>query len=182
MLYIMRHGETDWNAQHKIQGRTNIPLNGRGIKMAAEAAKKCANVHFDICYCSPLSRARQTADIVLKGRDVPIIEDNRLSEMSFGVCEGLENSFPTKEGVMGVFFTHPENYIPPEGGESFEELFARTGEFVDEVVEPLLSQGKDVLIVGHGAMNSSIICKIKGIALKDFWGAGIESCKLIKLK
>ena len=62
-----------------------------------------------------------------------------------------------------------------------EELFERTGDFLREVVHPLLEQGKDVLIVGHGAMNSSIVCQVRHIPIERFWEAGIENCKLMKL-
>ena len=61
----MRHGKTDWNAKHKLQGRTDIPLNEEGIQMAEQAKEKYKDVNFDICYCSPRVRAKQTAEIVL---------------------------------------------------------------------------------------------------------------------
>ena len=93
MLYIMRHGKTDWNEKRKLQGRTDIPLNEEGIGMAKKAAEECKNIHFDICYCSPLIRARTTAQIVLEGRNVPIVTDDRLMEMGFGEYEGIEHSF-----------------------------------------------------------------------------------------
>ena len=93
MLYIMRHGRTDWNDLRKLQGRTDIPLNDAGREMAEAARKEYADVHFDICFCSPLIRARETAEIVLRDRNIPIVPDDRLKEMSFGECEGLENSF-----------------------------------------------------------------------------------------
>lgn len=70
MLYIMRHGKTDWNAKHKLQGRTDIPLNEEGIQMAEQAKEKYKDVNFDICYCSPLVRAKKTAEIVLEGRNI----------------------------------------------------------------------------------------------------------------
>ena len=89
MLYIIRHGKTDWNNERKLQGRTDIPLNEEGIEMARRARDEYRNVPFDICYCSPLKRARQTADILLEGRDIPIITDDRLLEMSFGIYEGI---------------------------------------------------------------------------------------------
>lgn len=183
MLYIMRHGKTDWNEKHKLQGRTDISLNEEGKMMARNAAKEYVDVHFDVCYCSPLVRALETAQLLLEGRDVPIITDERLMEMCFGVFEGTENCFSENESPIKVLFTNPEQYITPvEGGESFDELYTRTGEFLREVVEPLLKEEKDVLIVGHGAMNSSIVCQVKEIPLEHFWDAGIENCKLMKLK
>ena len=93
MLYIMRHGRTDWNVRHKLQGRTDIPLNDEGRMMAAEAGKQYSDIHFDECYSSPLARAKETAEIFLKGRGVPVYTDDRLVEMGFGVYEGIENSF-----------------------------------------------------------------------------------------
>ena len=90
MLYIMRHGRTDWNAAHKLQGCSDIPLNNEGRQMAEEAHKKYKDLKFDVCYCSPLIRARETAEIFLRGTNVPIIEDKRLHEMSFGIYEGVE--------------------------------------------------------------------------------------------
>lgn len=182
MLYIMRHGKTEWNAKHKLQGRTDIPLNDDGRVMAENAGKEYKNIHFDVCYCSPLIRAKETAEIVLKGRNIPIITDKRLMEMCFGIYEGIENSFQIPDCPINVFFREPEKYITPvEGAESFEELFARTGEFIHDIIEPLLQQGKDVLIVGHGAMNSSIVCQIKQLPIEKFWSAGIDNCKLMRL-
>jgi len=183
MLYIIRHGRTDWNDMHKLQGRTDTELNEDGIRMAERAAKEYGEIHFDVCYCSPLKRAKQTAEILLNGRDVPIIFDERLAEMSFGICEGDEYAFTDPESPVYVFFNDPANYdSPPEGAESIKELFERTGGFIREVIDPLLADDKDVLIVGHGAMNSSIVCQIKGRGPADFWNEGIENCRLIRLK
>ena len=182
MLYIMRHGRTDWNSLHKLQGRTDIPLNAEGRAMAEKAAVECRDVPLDVCWCSPLVRARETAEIVLRGRNVPVFTDDRLREMSFGDYEGIENSFSIPDCPVNVIFQHPELYTESVGGaETFDELFARTGEFLREKIFPLLAQGKDVLIVGHGAMNLSIISQIRNLPRKDFWSPGLENCRLIRL-
>ncbi|MBR6406589.1 MAG: histidine phosphatase family protein [Lachnospiraceae bacterium] len=182
MLYIMRHGRTDWNDQMRLQGCTDIPLNEAGRAMAEKARKECWDVPLDICYSSPLVRAVETAEILLRGRNIPIITDPRLREMGFGIYEGLAEIFSIPDCPINAFFQHPEQYIGGIGGaETFEELFARTGEFLREVVDPLLSEGKNVLIVGHGAMNLSIINRIRELPLRDFWSPGIENCKLIRL-
>lgn len=181
MLYIMRHGKTDWNEVHKMQGSTDIPLNDEGRSMAKKASQECSRINFDICYCSPLSRAKETAKLVLEGRDVPIIYDDRLVEMKFGIYEGVQNAAKEENSPIRTFFKKPEEYKGVEGGESFEDLFNRTGEFLEEVVKPQLENGKDVLIVGHGAMNSSILCQVKNVPLKNFWDEGIENCKLMRL-
>lgn len=182
MLYIMRHGKTEWNEQHKLQGRTDISLNEAGRIMAENAREEYRDIHFDMCYCSPLSRAEETAEILLRGRNVPIIVDDRLTEMSFGIYEGIENSFKIPNCPVNVLFNNPEKYTTEvEGGESLKQLYSRTGEFISEIIYPTLKQGKDIIIVGHGAMNSSIICQIKDIPIEKFWSSGIENCKLIKL-
>ena len=182
MLYIMRHGKTGWNAKKKLQGRVDIPLNEEGIEMAKKAREEYKHVHFDICFCSPLIRAKQTAHLVLEGRNIPIIEDERLVEMGFGICEGVENYAHNQDYPIHILFERPQDYsIPVEGGESLQEVYARTGAFLKEVVEPLLKQGKDILIVGHGAMNSSIVCQVRGLSVEKYWSAGIENCKLMRL-
>lgn len=183
MLYIIRHGKTDWNEQHRLQGRTDIPLNAEGIAMAEKAANEYKDIHFDVCYCSPLTRARQTAELVLKERkdEVPVIIDERLVEMGFGEYEGIKDYFNIPDCNVNVLFRNPANYVPDKGAESLDELFARTGQFIKEVVKPELAEDKDILIVGHGAMNSSIICQIRGKTYEHFWDEGIENCKLKKL-
>ena len=163
MLYIMRHGRTDWNVRHKLQGRTDIPLNDEGRMMAAEAGKQYSDIHFDICYSSPL------------------FTDDRLVEMGFGVYEGIENSFAIDDCPINTLFKKPEKYVTVEGGESFEELFARTGEFIDNVVMPQVNSGKDILIVGHGAMNCSIIAKFRGTPLDKFWDGMTDNCQVVRL-
>ena len=182
MLYIMRHGRTDWNDKHKLQGRTDIPLNAEGRCMAEKAAEEYRDVPLDVCWCSPLIRARETAEILLRGRDVPIFTDDRLREMSFGEYEGLENSFSLPDCPVNVIFQAPEKYTASVGGaETFDELFDRTGSFLREVIDPLLEQEKNVLIVGHGAMNLSIISQIRNLPRKEFWSTGIENCRMIRL-
>ena len=182
MLYIMRHGRTDWNDRHKLQGRTDVPLNAEGRRMAEKAAEEYRDVPLDVCWCSPLIRARETAEIVLRGRDVPIYTDDRLREMSFGEYEGLENSFSIPDCPINVIFQAPEKYTASVGGtETFDELFDRTGSFLREVIDPLLEQEKNVLIVGHGAMNLSIISQIRNLPRKEFWSTGIENCRMIRL-
>lgn len=177
----MRHGRTEWNAQNKLQGRTDIPLNDDGRKMAEQVREECRKLGFDVCYTSPLIRAKETAEIALKGLNVPIIADDRLVEMCFGICEGMENYFEDENLPVNVLFKNPELYKAVENGEELSDLFARTGDFIENVLKPQLDEERKILIVGHGAMNCSIISQIKKIPVENFWKAGIPNCKLIKL-
>ena len=198
MLYIMRHGKTDWNELKKLQGQTDIPLNEEGRGQATAAGREYAGIHLDICYCSTLGRARETAALFFEaralagkqtgsagtdGENIPIVYDDRLREMGFGKYEGIERCFDIPDCPVNVFFKHPEEYdVPVEGGESMDELFARTEEFLKEKVYPALKEGKDILIIGHGAMNSSIICQVKNNSDRTrFWEVGIPNCKMIQV-
>ena len=167
---------------HKLQGQVDIPLSDSGVSLAKEAAVRYRDVHFDTAFCSPLKRARETARILLEGRDIPVIYDDRLKEMGFGVCEGITDYFDDNGSPVSDFFNRPECYDQvPEGAESMDDLFRRTGELLDEKVYPELEKGKDVLIIGHGAMNSAIISQIKKLPRSEFWSEGIENCVLKKL-
>ena len=134
MLYIMRHGRTVWNMEHKLQGKTDVPLSEAGRPVVEQAAAACRDTHIDVCYCSPLIRAVETAEIVLRGREIPIITDVRLEEMGFGICEGTTDFQDNPDNPIYPLFAAPETYrIPVEGGESLEDLYARTGAFLKEV-------------------------------------------------
>lgn len=182
MLYITRHGKTSWNIMNKLQGRTDIPLSEEGRQMAIAASEEYKDVNIDVCFSSPLLRARETAELMLAGRNIPIIFDDRLMEMSFGDYEGIENSFDDPDCPINVIFKEPQNYTESIGGsETFEELFARTGQFLEELVLPRVEAGEDVLIVGHGAMNLSIISRIRDLPREDYWSPGLEQCKMMRL-
>lgn len=184
MLYILRHGKTDWNERHMLQGQVDIPLNAEGRQMARDAARKYNDIHLDVCYSSPLSRARETADIFLSLREsaVPVIEDNRLKEMSFGDYEGVEDIRNKPECPVYKLFEEPQNYVAMDNAESYESLYGRTGSFIEEVIKPQLSSGKDILIVGHGAMNCSIVNQLCNIPIDDFWHSMLGNCELMKVE
>ena len=87
-LYIVRHGETDWNNEKKLQGRSDVPLNDYGRELAYITAEALKDVSYDAIYSSPLIRAYETATILKGDRDIDIIKDERLREMCFGEYEG----------------------------------------------------------------------------------------------
>ena len=80
-----------------------------------------------------------------------------------------------------TLFKDPVNYVADGGAESIEQLYARTGSFINETLKPALAENKNILIVGHGAMNSSIICQLKNYPLKDFWTHLQGNCEVLKL-
>jgi probable phosphoglycerate mutase len=170
LVYIMRHGYTEWNKLGKLQGSSDIELNEEGRELAVLTGKGMADIHFDVCYSSPLKRALETARLVLGDSDTPVIIDERLREMCFGEVEGLEKEL--QPPCVATFFEDPGNYVPPSGGESIEELRSRTADFIRSVLEPLSLEKPDanVLISGHGAMNKGgLIAYFREWGKEHFW-------------
>lgn len=166
-LYIIRHGETEWNKEKKLQGRSEVPLNEYGRELARITSEALKNTRFDIVYSSPLSRAYETACIIAGNRDVNIIKDDRLMEISFGIDEGrIKDELGDR---IDNFFFAPEKYVPAKGGETYEEMCARAADFIENVIYPLKSSDKSVLVVAHGAMNKALMLKLKNLEIKDIW-------------
>ena len=166
-LYMMRHGETDWNKQHLWQGRTDVPLNENGRYVAKLTQEGLKDVVFDLAFSSPLCRAKETAQIVLNGRDIPLIEDERIIEMGFGPYEAT--SMEQLDECMRTFFEHPDQYEVPKGAESFEEVLEREGAFLNELCSTEEYQDKTILIATHGAALSGLLCLIKKNPIAKFW-------------
>ena len=175
-IYFVRHGETEWNKQKRIQGRVDIPLDEFGRMLARKTATGLAEIPFDVCYSSPLSRAKETATIILEGRDIPIIEDDRIIEMAFGEYEGkcCSKSRWNLPEEFHRFFDEPENYVPAPGGENFAEVKKRTGEFLQELFQKEQYQKSNVLISTHGAALAGMLNYIKGKPLSEYWGIGVH--------
>lgn len=100
-ICLVRHGETDWNALGKLQGRTDIPLNSNGILQAEECSQFLSSFHWDVIITSPLKRAKETAIIIKKGIEAPLVEMDEFLERHFGDAEGMTaverlNAFPTR--------------------------------------------------------------------------------------
>lgn len=176
-LYIMRHGETDWNRSKKLQGRADIELNEFGRTLAYKTRDGLKDVDFDLVITSPLKRAKETAWIVRGERGIPVIEDARIEEMGFGIyegmcCKGPECNITDKE--FEHFFTEPQNYKAPEGGESFDEFCARTADFLNELYAKEEYQDSTILISAHGAVLCAMLKEMKKHPMSMFWKAGVH--------
>lgn len=183
-IYIVRHGETLWNKSKRLQGNRNIDLSEVGRNEARERGKQLENVDFDVIYSSPLNRAYETACIIKGERNIPIIKDDRLREINFGINEGMQADQLKKDKSNSFckFFDDPGHYIPPENGESFEEVCHRTKEFMKQVIEPQRNKLNRVLIAGHGAMNKGIMCYVLNHGIDEYWSGGLQkNCGVIVL-
>ena len=135
-----------------------------------------ANTKIDLAFSSPLKRAKETAELVLKGRGIQMIEDARIQEISFGVCEGMtgrdENQQPI--GYFAEFFAHPELYQAPENGEDAKMLCARTWDFLEDITSRKELQDKSILIATHGAALQSMMLWVKKQPVSEFWKSGLK--------
>lgn len=168
-LYIIRHGETDWNKEKRLQGQVDTQLNEYGIELARITGDALKEVHFDYIFSSPLKRAYQTAQLIRGDRNIEIQTDDRLKEISFGASEGVCSELIAKD--FHYFFDAPEKYVPADGGETYEELCARSRDFIDKVIVPLSVKEPDstVLITAHGALNKSIMIYLNHLEIKNMW-------------
>lgn len=170
MIYIIRHGETDWNKEHRIQGHQDIPLNDQGRLDAKVAKKKLKNVKFDVVFSSPLSRALETAKIIT---DHEIIIDDRLIERANGTLEGCNK--------LDIIQSIPwnEEKVIEYGVEPISKIRERTNEFLDYVMDNY--KDKNVLIATHAGNGIQIRCYFEGEPIDGDYGSyRMGNCEIIK--
>lgn len=143
----MRHGQTDWNADHRVQGHTDIALNEVGATQAKTLRSVLKGIEFDAVYTSPLRRAKDTAELIVCDR-YEIIMDDRLMERCFGEYEGMQAGFWT-ELDFDIDDINLQEF--PGGIESIGSIFARVRDFLDFVVSKHDADA-NILVVGHGAL------------------------------
>ena len=174
-IYIVRHGKTYWNEAGRIQGWSDIELTEAGREVAVKTAAALKDLHLDAIYSSPLKRAYETACILKGSRKLDIVKDERIKEMGFGELEGLD--FKKVKGdkncEFNAFFDAPEAYKTPEGGESFETVSKRAGEFIEEISGRHKEDGR-IMIVAHGGVNKAMMRYIRKSPLKDFWKGNLQ--------
>lgn len=170
-LYIIRHGETNWNLEGRLQGQTDIDLNENGIRLAKITAERMKDIPLDLGITSPLCRARKTAELLLEGRSVSLYEDCRLMELSFGIWEGLgcrPDNYEIPSEHFQDFYKQPFAFVPGEHGETIEELCRRTAEFYEELIHQETLQEKSILLATHGCASRALLYHIDQ-KHKEFW-------------
>lgn len=143
MIYIIRHGQTDWNIEHRTQGHTDIALNKNGIVQAELISQKIANLKIDSIISSDLKRAYMTAQIINKNFNKNIETDKRLREFCFGTLEGITRDKITQE-IWDDFNKNPKQF----NAETKEEIFNRIKSFIDDIKSNNIN--KNTLVVTHG--------------------------------
>lgn len=180
-LYLVRHGETEWNRQGKLQGQADIPLNAEGELQALRLREKLEEIQFKKAYCSDLSRAIKTAEIVLGSREIELIQTDLLREITFGSWSGKEatalreylksrapNSPSTREECL---------HFKWDDVESYNEVYRRFQRFMEKHLFD--DPSSTILISTHGGLIRSILYHL------DF-RAGfkwvVPNCSFLKLQ
>lgn len=154
MIYFVRHGETDYNKQGRMQGFLDIPLNQTGINQAYQAKENLKDIQIDEIYASPLSRASKTADIINENYNLNIKYDDRLKELNVGELQGQNPADFSKE-YIDYYFEHPKEF----GAETLEEHCSRVESFFKEIE----NSNKNILIVSHGGVYRALVRYINHI-------------------
>ena len=144
LLYVVRHGETEWNTKHLVQGVSDIPLNEKGIKDAYELQELVASLDIDVVISSPLERARKTAEIITN-KKLPINTDDRIKERDWGMNEGaLIDSVDTIDCWDVILNTNVQNI------ERVQDFMMRVSEFLEDI--KVRYKDLKVLVVTHSAV------------------------------
>ena len=171
---LVRHGETRWNAERRVQGQTDVPLHDPGRRQIERTAARLASRAFARVYASDLVRVRETAEIIIAASESgppELCVDPALREVAFGDFEGMTDT--EIRGVVGIplFFAGMRDLdFRPPGGESYRELLDRSGPFAESLFRE--HSGDDVLVVGHGAALRALAVRLLGLPYDAYWALG----------
>ena len=169
-IYVLRHGQTEWNKKGILLSREDIPLNETGINQAKDTGNIVENLDYDLIISSPLKRTLQTAEIVNKKKNKKILIDKRLIERDAGVLSGIDCC----DKVFKDYWNLDAHF---EGLENIDELFARVTEFIDEIKEKY--KGKNLLIVTHNGVCRGIRIYFEGYPKsRDIRSLGQDNCQI----
>lgn len=149
-ICLVRHGETNWNKESRLQGQEDIPLNELGRQQAKECGDYLKDDSFDVIITSPLSRARETAEIIqsMMNSPIEIVEEEKFKERAFGEASGLTMEERRKK--------YPNRSYPDQ--EDWEAFKERLFKGIQEIHQKYT--GKKVLLVAHGAVINCILSEI----------------------
>ncbi len=165
-LYLVRHGETKWNVEKKMQGWGDSELTEKGVRQVKELKEKVKNISFSAIFSSTSGRTLKTTEILVGGVD--IIEEPDLREINLGAWEGrhFDELKKTSPENFRLFWESPQEYFPEEG-ESVAEVQKRGMKVIRRIVKEYPEA--NVLIVSHSCILKSIILKYQDRPLNELW-------------
>ena len=175
LLYIIRHGETDWNKAGRYQGQTDIDLNDEGRRQSAAVGRRMATVPLDALYASDLTRARETATALAGGR--PVVAEPRLREVHAGRCQGLlHTEICGQEPEYWAAVQQDPDNTPFPDGESAVQLQQRAMACLEEIAAR--HPGGKVAVVTHGGVIKAIVAAVLGAPLAIRPRFSLENCSV----
>jgi len=167
-LYLIRHGQTKWNLEKRIQGNMDSPLTELGQKQARWLYEAYRDCQIDVIYTSTLDRAFETAKILRGDREIEIIRLDELKEIHFGEWEGLEFMQLKEKNpeAFDAFRFTPETFRA-QGGETFTEAKARVVGAVEKILEK--NKGRKVAMVIHGAILKLLMGYYMDLGINQVW-------------
>ena len=153
-LILVRHGQSLWNVENRFTGWTDVPLTEQGAKDAVLCGKSLKDFTFDNAFVSALSRSQLTLKGILEGHgqtNVPTVADKALNERHYGDLQGLNKAEMMKKyGEEQVHLWRRSFSTRPPHGESIEDCVKRVWPYFQEHIQPLLKEGKTVIVAAHG--------------------------------
>jgi broad specificity phosphatase PhoE len=179
-LYLVRHGQTQWNVDRIIQGHSNIPLNEEGKRQTHEQRENLKHIAFSKVYSSDLIRAHKTAEILNSDRKLDHQTSNTLRERNFGLYEGtsMEQHRFRLWDLLAHHRDHP--HIKESHVESDEQMVMRALPFLREVSTK--NKGQNVLIVTHGGLMRTLLIHLGYAEVDDFPPNAIKNLAYIKIE
>lgn len=179
-LVCVRHGQSQWNKENRFTGWVDIELSELGIEEAREAGKLLQNFKFNNIFTSVLKRAIRTAEIIAEeiGYEGEIIKDEALNERNYGDLQGLNKAeIGEKVGAEQLHIWRRSFDIAPPNGESLKDTLDRVLPYYHNVIEPLLLEGKDILISAHGNSLRALTMFLEGVSEEDISELNIPTGK-----
>ncbi len=176
-LFLVRHGETEWNKASKVQGSMDTELSDLGLKQAELLAKRLETEDIEVVYSSSLKRALRTAEIAARYNRCNVVKSEEYHEIRLGPWEGLTIN-EIKEKYSEHFRTYredPANFKLP-GAETFLDLTARTYNAINEIVRE--NKGRNILLVSHGTAIKAAIIRILGIDIVNYSKFKIDNASI----
>lgn len=169
-IFAVRHGQTQWNEQGRVCGRTDIPITEIGKEQAKSTGGILMDKHIDVMLCSPLLRAQMTAEIISEYIGIGYTVEERLIEQNYGIYEGLPRNDSEYMKVKAEFA-----YRLPQG-ESPLDLGRRVYNLLDDV--KLQYPDKNVLFVCHGGVCRMVHTYFNSLTNKEFNNLRLDNCEV----
>ncbi len=167
-VHLIRHGETDWNAERRVQGQSDSRLNEAGEQQARELAERIDHIEFDAIYCSSSLRTRQTAATLFPEHLPHIQYLDSLREIHLGPWEGsLYDEIESQSPDSFRHFWHEPHLFAVEGAETFYQLQERAVATLMQLLQ--VQQGNRVSVVSHGALIKTVLAHAQELPMEELW-------------